>query len=321
MKNSKIYLKIFLAIMISSLSFTAMAVDKIMAVPKPGKEDKELVMSVDEMPQILRGFTPRIVGGSIAGRNEFPEFAVLYIDGEVLGLDPDFIFPACGGSLIASNKILTAAHCTDGIDPRFLFIVPNFYAFNEVTFSDVILVSSKAEHPNFDADTFDSDVSVLTLRGASNTPLATLYGGVEDLTGSTATVIGIGSTSEGGPIADVLRKVNVPVVSNQVCRAAYEPISITSRMICAGLVNGGRDSCQGDSGGPLTVDIEGQRAQAGIVSFGVGCARPNFFGVYSRISEFTGFIQRQAPSVNFAVEGGESPTIVPILPLLLDEDE
>lgn len=319
MENNRIFFTLFIALFASLISLNTIAADTIMAIPKAGKEGTKLKMSMQDLPPVLQRFRPRIVGGSTAGRNQFPEFAVMYIDGEALGLDPNFIFPACGGTLISGNKVLTAAHCTRGVPARFLFMVPNFYSFNEVTFDDVFLVASKAEHPNFNVNSFDSDAAVLTLNGSSNTPLGSVYGGEEDLTGETATIIGIGATVEGGnSLPDVLRRVEVPVVSNQICKNSYGQSAITSKMICAGLAQGGRDSCQGDSGGPLLVDVRGQRAQAGIVSFGRGCARPTFYGVYSRVSELLGFILQQAPSAS--VVTGNQTNITPILPLLLEEE-
>jgi hypothetical protein len=105
-------------------------------------------------------------------------------------------------------------------------------------------------------------------------------------------VSGWGATAEGGSSAAILQKVRVPIVSNTTCNAAYGG-GITANMLCAGLVEGGKDSCQGDSGGPLVVpDGSGWRL-AGVVSFGNGCARPNFYGVYTRISSFTTWITSQ----------------------------
>merc|ERR1711982_195238 len=69
--------------------------------------------------------------------------------------------------------------------------------------------------------------------------------------GTICTVSGWGTTTEGGSLARVLQKVDVPVVSDEHCRDSYGQDDITDSMICAGLDQGGKDSCQGDSGGPF----------------------------------------------------------------------
>ncbi|CAM4390003.1 unnamed protein product [Leuciscus chuanchicus] len=81
----------------------------------------------------------------------------------------------------------------------------------------------------------------------------------------------------GNQIPDLLQEVMIPIVSNSDCNNDYG--GITSNMICAGLSQGGKDSCQGDSGGPLVSKNGPQWIQCGIVSFGQGCAQPNFPGV------------------------------------------
>ncbi|XP_029978083.1 serine protease 27-like [Sphaeramia orbicularis] len=67
-------------------------------------------------------------------------------------------------------------------------------------------------------------------------------------------------------------------------------------MICAGLLEGGKDSCQGDSGGPMVSKQGSVWVQSGIVSFGFGCARPNLPGVYSRVSQYESWISSHITS-------------------------
>ena len=104
-------------------------------------------------------------------------------------------------------------------------------------------------------------------------------------------VTGFGLTSEGGNPARYLREAKVPIVSSRECAKSYNPI--TRRMICAGYVRkGGIDSCQNDSGGPLVCKYRGRYHLAGVVSFGIGCARPKYPGVYARVTELRAWIDR-----------------------------
>jgi len=101
-------------------------------------------------------------------------------------------------------------------------------------------------------------------------------------------VVGWGAAREGGPQQRHLRWVRVPYVPDGPCHAAYARDGyVDAAMICAGDLAGGADACQGDSGGPLVRrDAGGTWIEVGIVSFGYGCARPGYPGVYTQVSTY-----------------------------------
>ena len=107
---------------------------------------------------------------------------------------------------------------------------------------------------------------------------------VDDLTGAPVRLADVRTTR--------LMEVALPLVGEAACRTAYPDAAIDRRMLCAGLERGGRDSCQGDSGGPLMVEADGGRAQAGIVSWGGGCAKPGRYGVYTRVGAYIDWLRR-----------------------------
>lgn len=118
-----------------------------------------------------------------------------------------------------------------------------------------------------------------------NAPRLRLDNGNHSLPGHNSTVIGWGAISEGGKPSDVLMELNVPVVKQTRCNAALGP-RVDRSMICAGGVEG-RDACAGDSGGPLVVMRDfGRPVLIGVVSWGRGCARAGYPGVYTRVSVF-----------------------------------
>ena len=95
--------------------------------------------------------------------------------------------------------------------------------------------------------------------------------------------IGHGALSYGGYGPDRLNQVRVDYVSNSDCtdKFGYDEEDISDSMMCA-MENGG-DSCQGDSGGPLY--DKANDVLVGVVSWGNGCADPNYPGVYARVSD------------------------------------
>lgn len=96
-------------------------------------------------------------------------------------------------------------------------------------------------------------------------------------------------SQEGGVLVTALRKVSIPIVNQEDCKKVYSEAGapVTDRMICAGAP--GKDACQGDSGGPLVRN----GILIGLTSWGIGCARPGYPGVWTRISAVSTWINDQ----------------------------
>lgn len=174
-----------------------------------------------------------------------------------------------------------------------------------------VRASARYAHTRYDPKGFDFDIGLLKLaatpRDIPGLPLADAASVNERIAvGAMATIIGRGTTravasggdSSASSLVAELREASVPLVRQDVCRAAYANVSgvgagaVTDNMLCAGSANGGVDSCQGDSGGPLLIARpDGSWAQAGIVSWSVGCAQPNYYGVYTRVPNYIGWIE------------------------------
>lgn len=150
----------------------------------------------------------------------------------------------------------------------------------------IVGVSKINQHPDYKDSTMDYDISVLVLKSALTLGSSIFLATSLVSPGATALVTGWGATSEGGSSSDNLMALYVPIVSNADCKSAYGQGAITARMICAGYTQGGKDACQGDSGGPMIVAGE----LVGVVSWGYGCARPNYPGVYANVYYLSDFI-------------------------------
>lgn len=195
----------------------------------------------------------------------------------------------CGGSLVAPDKVLTAAHCTEGEEPSGVQVVSGRTEMSsqEGTVSEVTDIWS---HPEYGGGSMAFDVSVLTLAEPVAEAPAELAAPDDPAYApdTDATILGWGTTSEGGETSDHLQKAVVPVNADETCSAAY-PEYTPDGMVCAGFPEGGTDACQGDSGGPMVVD----NRIIGVTSFGNGCARPDNPGVYARVGSYHDELQEQ----------------------------
>jgi trypsin len=233
-------------------------------------------------------FLPKIVGGQNAVQGEFP-----YIVSLRTGSFGHF----CGGSLIAPNWVLTAAHCVKGgsVDEVWIGLLNQ----KDTAGVEKMKVTKIIAHEKYNSSTMDSDFALIQLAQNSSYKPITLNE-TEILVSEESTAAEIMATTAGwgalkessSGLPNMLQKVNVPLVSKTACndKAAYGG-DITDTMLCAGYKSGGKDSCQGDSGGPLVVtDANGETVLAGVVSWGEGCARANKYGIYSKVSSAISWI-------------------------------
>lgn len=239
---------------------------------------------------------PRIVGGQLASPGEWPWQVALISKGS----DP-YSGQYCGGSLIDKEWVLTAAHCVVGTSASSVQVLAGIHNLdNPEADYQRLNVSAIYVHPQYYQDAaYDKDAALLRLSTAAvlgptaggemvaTVPLAPANAG--SLAGQQASITGWGSTGSGYPPR--LMEAVVPVVTHSDCNDAnsYNG-SITANMLCAGYAAGGVDTCQGDSGGPLVVGGPSWML-AGITSWGSGCAQPNKYGVYTRVSAVVGWIE------------------------------
>jgi secreted trypsin-like serine protease len=239
----------------------------------------------------------RIVGGVDVPNEERPWMASIQFNQNHF----------CGGSLIANRWVLTAAHCVEdisGTNIDSLSVRADFTDLSTNTGKDAKVKSVHVHKSYAQPNSSAADLALLELSSGINgiqyLKLATQQiMAASGQPGDPASVSGWGALKEGGNSPVRLQKVDVPIVSNKDCNAekAYNGL-ITETELCAGYAQGKKDSCQGDSGGPLVVENKGDYYQAGIVSWGEGCAQPNKYGVYTRVSAFNDWIQNTMDGQN-----------------------
>ena len=248
----------------------------------------------------------RIVGGDFVSIEQFPFMA------KVLIFDSNGGVGNCGGSIISSEAILSAAHCfidANGL-PKALDAVSVILGLTNWRDASenrdaIFNVTEIIVHPQYNVETNENDIAILRLSRSTNLPPITLPTQSTFLPQGTesVTVAGWGTTSEGGELSDRLKAVTLSAVPQSECFPFYNNLQ-ESLMFCArGDINGGEDSCQGDSGGPIFAARDNEWIQAGIVSFGAGCARPQIPGVYTRVSTYADWIASFVPAIEPQYQG------------------
>ncbi|XP_047455807.1 trypsin-3-like isoform X2 [Mugil cephalus] len=226
----------------------------------------------------------KIVGGYECRKNSVPYQVSLYTG-----------YNYCGGILLSNEWVLSAAHCRSksNVEVR----LGEHDLWEPEGTEQHIMSAEFIRHPNYNPRTQDSDIMLIKLSEPATLnsyvrPAALPSGCAED--GTVCQVSGWGSirpSDEGSKYPHKLQCLEVPLLSDDTCFNAY-PFQITENMICAGYLEGEKDSCQGDSGGPMMCDGEIQ----GVVSWGHGCAQRKKPGVYTKVCNYVSWIKKTMAS-------------------------
>ena len=224
-------------------------------------------------------------------------------------------FHFCGGTILDSKTILSAAHCFQkGTSTRVYTIkagstknAKSGESSEQIKEFEKIIWNEDLEYDSAGTKndwvivklssplSFDSNIQPACLPPNDWMPDENEY--------KNCYVSGWGATGEGSvPLPSILQWVKVPAITNGKCSESYND-AITDSMICAGYPQGEKDACQGDSGGPFVCKGPSDEAfLTGIVSWGYGCARAGYYGVYSRVTKILNWIQNNMVinlSINF----------------------
>uniref|UniRef100_A0A8D1T9Z3 Peptidase S1 domain-containing protein n=1 Tax=Sus scrofa TaxID=9823 RepID=A0A8D1T9Z3_PIG len=232
--------------------------------------------------------TSAIIGGVPADIIDFPWLVRILDKGQHL----------CGGSILSEWWILTASHCFKHKNTSTLEVTDGEGNLDTKNLTK-IKVDKLITHQDFDSWFFTNDIALLLLKSPLNLGVEKVPICLSEVTDMkrwrNCWVTGWGTTSEQkGLEPGVLQKVNIQLIDWETC--FHMVPMLTKNMLCAGDLRGGKDACQGDSGGPLVCQKKTNKIvwyQLGIVSWGVGCGQEKRPGVYTKMSSYLLWIEKE----------------------------
>ncbi|KRZ79292.1 Plasminogen [Trichinella papuae] len=251
----------------------------------------------------------RIVGGTDVRPHSHP-WQIQLLKSEMGGYSS-----LCGGSLVHFGKpsngtrfVLTAAHCitTSNTYPRTSRFTVVAGAHNmrmpEKEKKRIAVTSYYVQY--WDPQKTTNDIALLRLAETVyyndyTRPVCLPEPNEELIPGDICVVTGWGDTIENGSTSNTLKQVDVKIMKPGTCANVRSDV-IT---FCAGVMEGGKDSCQGDSGGPLVCTRKGKNVQFGVVSYGTGCARKGYPGVYAKVPSYVTWLNKAAKQLENSPEG------------------
>lgn len=261
-----------------------------------------------------RPMAARVVGGTDAIPNSWPWQISLKV--AVRGK----LYHICGGSLISSIHVVTAAHCVvkNATPSRYKIVVGEHDQSKAEGNEQVMGVAAICYHENFTLRHLRNDVAVLTLSEpvSMNEKVGTVClpdRGQQVARGTRCYITGWGRLVGGGKPAIILQQAAMPVVDHQTCADANSALATVDQqsMICAGYDTAGNiiSGCQGDSGGPFVCEENGRFVLHGAVSWGhPNCEADSTYTVFARVSSYVDWIKQKMANGGYGQGCGPTPS-------------